>query len=210
MTLRASGAVIFGKTTTTEFATCQRGPATCNPHDPTRTAGGSSSGSGASVGDFQVPIALGTQTGGSTIRPGSFNGIYALKPTWNSISREGLKVYSLTYDTLGLYARSVEDLKLLAKVFRLEDDVAPPAEPFQLKGAKFAFLKVRLASPSSSIALLPPPFPPTSAPPSSYPSIRYVSLTRLTPEPDSRLAEGHRGNHQRLREGQEASCGGGC
>ncbi|GAA6032731.1 hypothetical protein JCM8097_000764 [Rhodosporidiobolus ruineniae] len=141
MTLRASGAVIFGKTTTTEFATCQRGPETTNPHDPTRTAGGSSSGSGAAVGDYQVPFALGTQTGGSTIRPGSFNGIYALKGTWNAISREGLKVYSLTYDTLGLYARSVADLKLLGETFRLEDDVAPPAQPFSLKGAKFGFFK---------------------------------------------------------------------
>ncbi|GAA6001847.1 hypothetical protein JCM10207_002348 [Rhodosporidiobolus poonsookiae] len=144
MTLRASGAIIMGKTTTTEFATCQRGPETTNPHDSTRTAGGSSSGSGASVGDMQVPIALGTQTGGSTIRPGSFNGIYALKPTWNAISREGLKVYSLTYDTLGLYARSVADLKLLAKVFQLEDDVPPPAEPLSLKGAKFGFFKTHV------------------------------------------------------------------
>ncbi|BGP44819.1 hypothetical protein JCM10450v2_000634 [Rhodotorula kratochvilovae] len=144
MTLRASGALILGKTTTTEFATCQRGPETTNPHDSTRTAGGSSSGSGAAVGDFQVPIALGTQTGGSTIRPGSFNGIYAFKPTWNAISREGLKIYSLTCDTLGLYARSVADLKLLAEVFRLEDDLTPPAEPLSLKGAKFGFYKTHV------------------------------------------------------------------
>ncbi|GAA5994951.1 amidase [Rhodotorula paludigena] len=144
MTLRSSGALILGKTTTTEFATCQRGPLTTNPHDSTRTAGGSSSGSGAVVGDFQCPISLGTQTGGSTIRPGSFNGIYALKPTWNSISREGLKIYSLTCDTLGLYARSVADLKLLAEVFRLEDDVTPPAAPLSLKGAKFGFAKTHV------------------------------------------------------------------
>ncbi|GAA5832184.1 hypothetical protein JCM11251_004271 [Rhodosporidiobolus azoricus] len=145
MTLRASGAVIMGKTTTTEFATCQRGPArTCNPHDPTRTAGGSSSGSGAAVGDFQVPISLGTQTGGSTIRPGSFNGIFALKPTWNSISREGLKMYCITYDTLGLYARSIADLKLLAEVFEIKDDVPPPTEPLSLKGAKFGFAKTHI------------------------------------------------------------------
>jgi Asp-tRNA(Asn)/Glu-tRNA(Gln) amidotransferase A subunit family amidase len=79
ITLRASGALIFGKTTTTEFASVTDGPATSNPHDSSRTPGGSSSGSGAAVGDFQVPIALGTQTGGSTVRPGSFNGIYAFK-----------------------------------------------------------------------------------------------------------------------------------
>lgn len=79
ITLRAAGALIFGKTTTTEFAATTEGGPACNPHDPRRTPGGSSSGSGAAVGDYQVPIALGTQTGGSTIRPGSFNGIYAFK-----------------------------------------------------------------------------------------------------------------------------------
>jgi Asp-tRNA(Asn)/Glu-tRNA(Gln) amidotransferase A subunit family amidase len=79
ISLRAAGALIFGKTTTTEFAATTVGGPSANPHDPSRTPGGSSSGSGAAVGDFQVPIALGTQTGGSTIRPGSFNGIYAFK-----------------------------------------------------------------------------------------------------------------------------------
>lgn len=79
ITLRAAGALILGKTTTTEFAATTEGGPSCNPHDPTRTPGGSSSGSGAAVGDYQVPIALGTQTGGSTIRPGSFNSIYAFK-----------------------------------------------------------------------------------------------------------------------------------
>lgn len=79
ITLRAAGALIFGKTTTTEFASTVDGGPSTNPHDPTRTPGGSSSGSGAAVGDFQVPISLGTQTGGSTIRPGSFNSIFAIK-----------------------------------------------------------------------------------------------------------------------------------
>lgn len=87
-----------------------------------------------------MPIGLGTQTGGSTIRPGSFNGIYALKPTWNSITREGQKIYSLILDTLGLYARSVDDLQLLAKVFELKDDEPPPTR-FTVKGAKFGFMK---------------------------------------------------------------------
>ncbi|KAH9894668.1 amidase signature domain-containing protein [Xylariomycetidae sp. FL2044] len=140
ITLRHAGALILGKTTTTEFASTRFGPKTCNPHDPKRTPGGSSSGSGAAVGDFQAPIGLGTQTGGSTIRPGSYNGIYAMKPTWNSITREGQKIYSLIFDTLGLYARSVEDLELLADVFALEDDEAPN-DDFSLKGAKFALLK---------------------------------------------------------------------
>lgn len=143
--LRANGALIFGKTTTTEFAATTvgpsyEGPRTTNPHDVSRTPGGSSAGSGAAVGDFQVPISLGTQTVGSTIRPGSFNGIYAMKPTWNSISREGQKLYSLILDTLGLYARSVDDIKLLLDTFQLVDD--EPETPFHIKGAKFAVLKL--------------------------------------------------------------------
>ncbi|KAH8601239.1 amidase signature domain-containing protein [Bisporella sp. PMI_857] len=145
ITLRHAGALIFGKTTTTEFAAIAEGggPST-NPHDPTRTPGGSSSGSGAAVGDYQVPIALGTQTGGSTIRPGSFNGIYAFKPTWGAISREGLTQFSMTCDTLGLYARSSEDLELLASVFQLVDDEPVSTSPFGLKTAKIAFCKTHV------------------------------------------------------------------
>lgn len=79
ITLRVSGALLLGKTHTTEFAATTKGPLARNPHDPTRTPGGSSSGSGAAVGDYQVPIALGTQTLGSVIRPGSYNGTYAFK-----------------------------------------------------------------------------------------------------------------------------------
>ena len=79
ITLRAAGAFIFGKTATTEFAATTEGGSCMNPHDSKRTPGGSSSGSGAAVGDFQIPIALGTQTAGSMVRPGSYNGIYALK-----------------------------------------------------------------------------------------------------------------------------------
>ncbi|KAF9871114.1 hypothetical protein CkaCkLH20_11531 [Colletotrichum karsti] len=142
--LRKAGALILGKTTTTEFAATVEGPKTLNPHaisqGVVRTPGGSSSGSGAAVADFQAPIGLGTQTGGSTIRPASFNGIYGMKPTWNSISREGQKIYSLILDTLGFFARSVEDLQLLADVFQLEDDEAPK-ENFEVKGAKIALLK---------------------------------------------------------------------
>ncbi|PVH89444.1 amidase family protein [Cadophora sp. DSE1049] len=144
ITLRASGALIFGKTTTTEFATTTVGGPSTNPHDESRTPGGSSSGSGAAVGDFQVPIALGTQTGGSTIRPGSYNGVYGFKPTWNAISREGLAIYSLTLDTLGLYARSITDLQLLSNIFRLSDDTPIPSSPFQLQGSKIAFAKTHV------------------------------------------------------------------
>jgi Asp-tRNA(Asn)/Glu-tRNA(Gln) amidotransferase A subunit family amidase len=141
--LRSAGALILGKTTTTEFAATTVGTRTSNPHDSSRTPGGSSSGSGAVVGDFQAPVGLGTQTGGSTIRPGSFNGIYALKPTWNSISREGQKIYSLILDTLGLYTRSVADLQLLADIFSLEDD-EPPRTDFTVKGARIAFCKTMI------------------------------------------------------------------
>ena len=140
MVLRNAGALILGKTTTTEFAATTVGPKTRNPHDLERTPGGSSSGSGAAVGDFQAPVGLGTQTGGSTIRPGSYNGIYAFKPTWNSVTREGQKIYSLILDTIGLYARSVADLELLADTLAIFDDVPAP-EDFRIKGEKFALLK---------------------------------------------------------------------
>jgi Asp-tRNA(Asn)/Glu-tRNA(Gln) amidotransferase A subunit family amidase len=90
------------------------------------------------VGDYQIPVGLGTQTVGSTIRPGSFNGVYAMKPTWNSITREGQKLYSLIFDTLGLFARSVDDMKLLLDAFQLVDD--EPEEAFHIKDAKFAML----------------------------------------------------------------------
>lgn len=140
MVLRKAGALILGKTTTTEFAATTAGPKTRNPHDTKRTPGGSSSGSGAAVGDFQASVALGTQTGGSTIRPGSYNGIYAYKPTWNSITREGQKIYALILDTLGIYARTIDDLELIADAFAILDDVSAPTD-FQIKGAKFGVLK---------------------------------------------------------------------
>jgi Asp-tRNA(Asn)/Glu-tRNA(Gln) amidotransferase A subunit family amidase len=129
-----------GKTTTTEFASTLGGPKTRNLHDPSRTPGGSSSGSAAAVADFQAPMALGSQTGGSTIRPASFTGIYALKPTWNAISREGQKMYSLILDTIGFFARSVDDLELMADLFELRDDQTPQGD-FDVKGTRFAVIK---------------------------------------------------------------------
>jgi len=130
-TLRAAGALIVGKTTTTEFAATSDGGPTRNPHDPTRTPGGSSSGSGAAVADRQCALALGTQTGGSTIRPGSFNGIFAWKPTWGVVSREGAKVYAVSLDTIGMYARSARDLALLADVYRLDASTQPLSGSWQ-------------------------------------------------------------------------------
>ncbi|KIK58244.1 hypothetical protein GYMLUDRAFT_45463 [Collybiopsis luxurians FD-317 M1] len=142
MTLRNSGALIFGKTTTTEFASTTVGPKTYNPHNQGRTPGGSSSGSAAAVADMQVPIALGTQTLGSIVRPGSFNGILGYKPTWGAISREGVRMYSINLDTVGFYARSIQDFQLLADVFRLQDDEIP--KPFILQGATFALCKTEV------------------------------------------------------------------
>ncbi len=113
--LRAAGALIFGKTVTCEFAGATAGPTT-NPHDPARTPGGSSSGSGAAVADFMVPLALGTQTGGSVQRPASYCGIVGYKPTFGTINPEGVKPAAESLDTVGLMARTVEDVELSARV----------------------------------------------------------------------------------------------
>lgn len=115
--LRSSGAIIVGKTDTTEFAAAGRDAATANPHDLARTPGGSSSGSAAAVADGHVDLALATQTGGSTIRPASFCGIYGFKPTWGLISREGVKLYANSLDTVGFHARDLGLLQRVARVF---------------------------------------------------------------------------------------------
>ncbi len=110
---RAAGAVVLGKTVTTEFATFAAG-ATRNPHDPTRTPGGSSSGSAAAVADGMVPLAFGSQTAGSVIRPASYCGIVGYKPSFGRLPRSGLWPLSDSLDTVGVYARSVDDAALLA------------------------------------------------------------------------------------------------
>ena len=109
--LRQAGAVILGKTVTTEFA--NNHPAqTRNPHNPAHTPGGSSSGSAAAVADFMVPAAIGTQTGGSVIRPAAYCGVAAIKPSFGSINRTGLKMVAESLDTIGVFARDPEDLAL--------------------------------------------------------------------------------------------------
>ncbi len=109
MALKAAGATIIGKTTTTAFAA--RDPtATLNPHNHAHTPGGSSSGSAAAVGAGMIPLALGTQTGGSVIRPASFCGATAIKPSYRLLPTVGVKCYSWTLDTVGLFAAGVEDL----------------------------------------------------------------------------------------------------
>jgi len=119
--VRQCGALILGKTDTVEFAAGGRKALTRNPHNPMHTPGGSSSGSGAAVAARMVPLAFGTQTGGSHIRPAAFNGIYGLKPTWGAVTREGAKLLSAICDTIGWYGRSVADLALVAEAFRLRD-----------------------------------------------------------------------------------------
>ena len=110
---RRAGGTILGKTVTAEFATfVPRG--TRNPHDPSRTPGGSSSGSAAAVADFMVPLAFATQTAGSLIRPASYCGIFGYKPTFNSIARGGMKPGGDSLDTIGVYGRSVADLAFFA------------------------------------------------------------------------------------------------
>jgi len=102
-----------------EFAAAGRRALTRNPHDPARTPGGSSSGSAAAVADGMVPLAFGTQTGGSTIRPASFCGVYAMKPTHGVVNTEGAKRYAHSLDTIGWYGREPADLRLGAEAFRL-------------------------------------------------------------------------------------------
>lgn len=113
--LREAGAVILGKTKTTEFA-FMHPTDTVNPHDMNRTPGGSSSGSAAAVAAYHVPLAIGTQTNGSVIRPASFCGVYGFKPTRGMISRTGLLQTSKSLDQVGVFARSAADAALLVDV----------------------------------------------------------------------------------------------
>ena len=125
---QAAGAVAFGKTVTTEFATRHPGP-TSNPHDPARTPGGSSSGSAAGVAAGFFPLAFGTQTAGSVIRPAAYCGVVGYKPTFGLIPREGMKLMSDSLDTVGVMARSVADCALFAGAVSGADLGEPDARP---------------------------------------------------------------------------------
>ena len=113
--LRAAGAVLLGKTVTCEFAGLTSGK-TANPHDPAHTPGGSSSGSAAAVADHMAPVALGTQTGGSVVRPSSYCGVIGYKPSFGAFSLAGVFPAAESLDTLGIHARSVDDIALLFSV----------------------------------------------------------------------------------------------
>ena len=126
--LRAAGAVLLGKTVTTEFA-CFAPGKTRNPHDPARTPDGSSSGSAAAVAAGMAPLAVGSQTNGSVIRPASFCGVFGFKPTHGLIPRTGVLATSATLDHVGVFARSIEDLALLAEPLMGFDPGDPATRP---------------------------------------------------------------------------------
>jgi Asp-tRNA(Asn)/Glu-tRNA(Gln) amidotransferase A subunit family amidase len=147
--LRAAGAVMLGKTVTTECAYFSPGK-TRNPHNLEHTPGGSSSGSAAAVSAAMVPLALGSQTNGSTIRPASFCGVYGFKPTHGLIPRGGILQLSRTLDHVGLFARTIEDIALLAQELAGYDELDPDTRP-------------RARQPFREIALEQPPIEPTLA-----------------------------------------------
>jgi Asp-tRNA(Asn)/Glu-tRNA(Gln) amidotransferase A subunit family amidase len=147
--LRGAGAIIMGKTVTTEFAVRQPGK-TRNPHNPAHTPGGSSSGSAAAVAAGMVPLALGSQTGGSTIRPAAFCGVYGLKPTRGLVPRTGMFQLSETLDHVGLFARSIEDVALLLESVTGHDEQDRATAP-------------RARVPYRAIATEEPPLPPMFA-----------------------------------------------
>ena len=134
---RKAGAVLMGKTVTTEFA--NRHPErTRNPLDPTRTPGGSSSGSAAAVADCMVPVSIGTQTSSSTIKPASFCGVFGYRPTFGDFQNAGLKISSGSLDTLGLYARSIEDIALYRDALIGSEPSPLPAE---IRAPRIAFCR---------------------------------------------------------------------
>jgi amidase len=129
---RAAGAIVLGKTVTTEFA-CFTAGKTANPRNPAHTPGGSSSGSAAAVADGMVPLAFGTQTAGSVIRPASFCGCVGYKPSFGVVPRAGVKPLADSLDTIGVMARSVDDAAFFTGVLAgrpaLRDIAMPAAAP---------------------------------------------------------------------------------
>jgi Asp-tRNA(Asn)/Glu-tRNA(Gln) amidotransferase A subunit family amidase len=167
--------VILGKTVTTEFANRHPG-ATANPHNPAHTPGGSSSGSAAAVADFQVPMAFGTQTAGSVIRPAAYCGVIGFKPTFGHFGPAGIKLQAHSLDTLGVIARTLDDVALMDAVLlggpvrRVDRDAAAPrikvcraapwGEPDAVTQALIESTAERLAGEGASVGELtiPPEF----------------------------------------------------
>jgi len=148
--LRAAGAVILGKTVTTELASYAPGK-TRNPHDPEHTPGGSSSGSAAAVAAAMVPIALGSQTNGSIIRPASFCGVYGFKPSFGLVPRSGVLQLSRALDHVGVLARTLEDIALITECIAGFDDGDADTQP------------PRARPPLSAVLAQEPPLPPRLA-----------------------------------------------
>jgi Asp-tRNA(Asn)/Glu-tRNA(Gln) amidotransferase A subunit family amidase len=137
---RRAGGILMGKAVTTEFANFHPGN-TRNPLDLTRTPGGSSSGSAAAVADFMVPLALGTQTTASTIRPASFCGIFGYRPTYGDLRCSGVMEASGSLDTLGLFARSLEDIVLYRDVLL---GISPPESAPEGRPPRIGFCRTHL------------------------------------------------------------------
>jgi len=173
--LREAGAVFLGKTVTSEFAGPYPGP-TRNPHDTTRSPGVSSMGSAAGVADFMMPLANGTQTGGSVIRPAALCGIYGYKGSFSHLDGTGIRHIKPSIDTLGHFARSLEDIELMRSVLRKENyrklgegDQAPrigicrtdqwhAAKPETIQMIEFCEIRLRQARADIIQIELPPPF----------------------------------------------------
>ena len=147
--LRAAGAVVLGKTVTTELATYAPGK-TRNPHNPEHTPGGSSSGSAAAVAAHMVPVAIGTQTNGSVIRPAAYCGVYGYKPSFGLVPRHGILEQSRPLDQVGFFARSVQDLAILAEPLMGYDEHDPDTRPIARPALR-------------EVALQEPPLPPVFA-----------------------------------------------
>ena len=124
---RAAGGILLGKTVTTEFANAHPGPTT-NPHDPGFSPGGSSSGSAAAVADFMIPLAIGTQTGGSVIRPAAYCGVVGFKPSFGLFPPAGMRINTEALDTVGIMARWVGDIALF-RAAMMAIPYVPPAMP---------------------------------------------------------------------------------
>ena len=167
--LREAGAVIMGKTVTTECAYFSPGK-TRNPWNPEHTPGGSSSGSAAAVAASMVPLALGSQTNGSVIRPAAFCGVYGFKPTHGLIPRTGILNLSRTLDHVGVFARSLDDVALLAETLAGYDPADPDSQP-------------RGRPPFARILEEEPPIPPVLA------FLRTPHWERMEPEAQEAFGE---------------------
>jgi Asp-tRNA(Asn)/Glu-tRNA(Gln) amidotransferase A subunit family amidase len=152
--LREAGAVIIGKTVTTEFAYFHPGK-TRNPHDVQRTPGGSSSGSAAAVAAGMVPLAIGSQTNGSMIRPAAFCGVFGVKPSHGLISRAGALTLSHTLDHVGAFARSLDDLALILDVLAGEDPADPDSRPYAAPNFRAGMLEAPPIPPSFAFVRTP-------------------------------------------------------